>query len=213
MEESVPTYFVLVSEFGSKISGLLALKIAIEDKLAEISKARWVDEALGQFDNKGRMKQLGGFVSFGRSLLREFCILGMAKVFEDILVSSREMGLREFDIWSGDELGLPYHHQIRCIRNLANVIKHNNSRIVVGGGSACRFLLEKAGFAPGTSLGNMEFDEERSLFQIYVFLVALCGHLTGVKMRIPIDDEAAAFAKFRGGSLPWFLEQTQAPLE
>jgi hypothetical protein len=77
-------------------------------------------------------------------------------------------------------LRLPYHHEMRTVRAFANVIKHNGSRIVAGGGEACRFLIEKIGFKPDTRIAYVDFDIEKALYQTYVFLDALSGYLTGV---------------------------------
>jgi hypothetical protein len=209
MIDPISAFFILVTEFGSRMDGLLAFKVTFEKQIDSARETPWFDGSLGHFENKSRMKQLGAFVNFSHDLLREFCILGIAKVIEDVLVSAKDLGLPAFDMWSGDELRLPYHHNMRCVRNLANVVKHNSSRIVEGGGSACRFLIEKAGYKPGTEIAHIEFDIEKSLFQTYAFLGALSSYLTGVNLRIHLDDEAAAFERFKSGALPWFLERTQ----
>jgi hypothetical protein len=207
MIDPINALFILETQFGSRIDGLLAFKVTFEKQIENARQMPWFDATLGHLENKSRMKELGAFVYFSRELLREFCILGMAKVIEDVLASAEDLGLPTFDIWSGDELQLPYHHNIRCVRNLANVIKHNNSRIVEGGGSACRFLIEKAGCKPGTDIALLDFDIEKSLFQTEAFLFALCSHLTGLNLRIPLEDEAAAFETFKSGASHWFLER------
>src|ERR1035441_3342160 len=80
-------FFILVTEFHSRIYGLLAFKVASEKQIETIGKMRWFNEALERGENKDRMKQLGGFLSFSRTLLREFSILGMAKAFENVIVT------------------------------------------------------------------------------------------------------------------------------
>ena len=211
MIESTDAFLILVTEFGSRIDGLLAFKVTLEKQIESAADIPWFDSSLGHFENKSRMKQLGAFVNFSRELQREFCILGMAKVIEDLLVSAKDLRLPAFDMWSGDELKLPYHHHMRCIRNLANVVKHNGSRIVAGGGSACHFLITKAGYKPGTEIAHIDFDIEKSLFQTYAFLSALSCHLTGVNLRIPLNDEVTVYEQFKAGALPWFLEQIEQP--
>ena len=203
-------FFILVTEFHSRIYGLLAFKVASEKQIETIGKMRWFNEALERGENKDRMKQLGGFLSFSRTLLREFSILGMAKAFENVIVTSKELGLPEFKIWSGDKLGLPYHHEMRCVRNFANVVKHNDSRIVDDGNRACRFLIDEADFKPGTTIAHMEFDIEKSLFQTWAFLGALSSHLTGVPFKLPQEDEAKGLARFKR-TAPWFIDQQRHP--
>jgi hypothetical protein len=198
---------VLLTDFGSKIDGLWAFQVAIHAQIEEVSKTEWFDASLSHLENKTRNKQLGGFVFFSRDLLREFMILGMAKTFEDLLVEAKDLGLPTFNIWAGQELELPYHHEMRCVRSLANVIKHNGSRIVDGGGEACGFLIDTAGYKADTEIAYIDFDLEKALYQTYVFLDALSGYLTRVAVEPPLPDAAADFERFKSGVLPWFLKQ------
>jgi hypothetical protein len=207
MLDPAEAYMVLVTDFASKIDGLWAFQVTIHAQIERIAKTDWFDAGLSHLENKTRKKELGGFLFFSRDLLREFEILGMAKIFEDVLVEAKELSLSAFNIWGGDEPKLPYHHEMRCVRNLANVIKHNGSRIVAGGGEACRFLIEKAGFKTDTEIAHINFDLERALYQTYVFLDALSGHLTGVAVESPLNDATVDFEQFKSGVLPWFLKQ------
>lgn len=192
-------YMVLLTDFASKIDGLWAFQVAIRTQIERISKTEWFDANLSRRYNKDRKNELGRFLFFSRDLLREFEILGMAKIFDDILVMAKELGMPAFNIWAGDELKLPYHHEMRSVRAFANVIKHNGSRIVAGGGEACRFLIEKVGFKPDTRIADIDFDIEKALYQTYVFLDALSGYLTGVAV------ETVDFEQFKSTVLPWFL--------
>jgi len=207
MLDPAEAYMVLVTDFGSKIDGLWAFQVAIHAQIEQVAKTDWFDARAGHLDNKIRKKQLDGFLFFSRDLLREFEILGMAKTFEDVLVEARKLGLPAFTIWAGDELKLPFHHEMRCVRSLANVIKHNGSRIVAGGGEACRFLIEKAGFRAGTEIAYVDFDLEKALYQTYVFLDALSGQLCGVAVDPPFSDATVDFEQFKSGILPWFLKR------
>lgn len=199
-------YMVLVTEFASKIDGLWAFEVAIRAQIEGVAKTDWFDPSLSHLENKTRKKQLGGFLFFSRDLLREFEILGMAKTLEDVLVEATGLGLPSFDIWAGDDLNLPYHHEMRCVRSLANVIKHSASRIVAGGGPACQFLIERAGFKPDTEIAYIGFDLEKALYQTYVFLDALSGHLAGVSVEPPLSDLEADFERFKTGVVSWFLK-------
>ncbi len=201
MLDPAMAYMVLLTDFASKIDGLWAFQVAIHAQIERIAKTDWLDASLSRRDNKDRKKELGGFLFFSRDLLREFEILGMAKTFDDTLVLAKELGLPAFNIWADNELRLPYYHEMRSVRALANVIKHNGSRIVAGGGEACRFLIEKVGFKPDTQIAYIDFDIEKALYQTYVFLDALSGYLTGVAV------ETIDFEQFKTSVLPWFLKQ------
>jgi hypothetical protein len=199
MLDPAMAYMALLTDFASKIDGLWAFQVTVHAEIERISKIDWLDASLSRRDNKDRMKELGGFVFFSRDLLREFEILGMAKTFEDLLALAKELGLPAFNIWVCDELKLPYHHEMRTVRAFANVIKHNGSRIVAGGGEACRFLIEKVGFKPDTRIAYIDFDIGKALYQTYVFLDALSGYLTGVAV------DSVNFEQFKSRVLPWFL--------
>ena len=195
---------VMATFFSSRIQALWSFQAAVAMHVGEMAKAPWFDPSLGRLDNKSRMKELGGFLFLSKELLREFLILGMAKAFEDFVGEAADLGLPRFDLWQGDALALPYHHEVRCIRNLANVIKHNGSRIVDGGGPACASLIQ-AGFPSGAAISDLDFDIERALYQSYVFLDALTGHLTRVVVR-KREDPATDFELFKTRE-PWFIKR------
>jgi hypothetical protein len=161
MLDPAMAYMVLLTGFASKIDGLWAFQVAIHAEMERIFKIDWFNASLSRRDNKDRKKEMGGFLFFSRELLREFEIFGMAKTFDDVLDLAKELGLPVFNIWTANELRLPYHHEMRTVRAFANVIKHNGSYIVAGGGEACRFLIEKVGFKPDTRIAYIDFDIEK----------------------------------------------------
>ncbi len=80
--------FGLVPELGSTSMASWPSRSPTRGK-SIARRTPWFAGSLGHFENKSRMKQLGAFINFSRDLLREFCILGMAKVLEDVLDSAR----------------------------------------------------------------------------------------------------------------------------
>lgn len=140
----------------------------------------WADRKLGRFENKMRMKQLGGAIYSFKQLLKEFMILGLSKATEDTINAIKEVGGKNFNIWANDELKLRFHHQMRFIRALGNVIKHGNSRIIDNGHLNNNFLIKKCGISDGTDIFYLDFDTKKYIFYTFVFLSCLSSHLTGI---------------------------------
>jgi hypothetical protein len=54
MIDSISAFFILVTEFGSRIDGLFAFKVTLEKQIESARDTPWFDGSLGHFENKSR---------------------------------------------------------------------------------------------------------------------------------------------------------------
>ncbi len=138
------------------------------------------------FKTKDEMKLLGGTANQMQWKLREFIYLGCAKFAEDALNNGNEVAQQDYKIWDPALQHLDDIREVRRLRHLANVIKHNNSYVssTSGSDSAAR-LVADYGFQDETPLCSMDFaygDELRdslltSIYHCYRFAFSFFVHL------------------------------------
>jgi len=82
-----------------------------------------------KFEDKYEMKHLGGTIMQMKKKSIELFILGMSKIIEDFFNNLNKLQDTDLKIWDTKFDSLIYSKDIRFIRHLANVIKHDNSII------------------------------------------------------------------------------------
>lgn len=200
---------VLVSDYRSKLHALWMFREAAEAHLEQLSQYDWYDERLSRFENKLRMKELGGALFGIRKYLRELTIIGLAKTMEDFFGFVKETADQTFRIWDHDDLGLLFHREARYVWALNNVIKHNNS--VVGDSASSKnaaYLVNAMGLSEGDQIELLPLDERRLFFQIHGFLDDFTTVVAGIDRVDPARYETEeAFSEFAEDMTPGFLRR------
>lgn len=117
-----------------------------------------------RFKTKDEMKLLGGTSLQMQWKLREFIYIGCAKFAEDALNNANEVAQKDFKIWEPTLQILDDIREVKKLRHIANVIKHNNSYVSVDSGSNSAIsLVNDYGFVDETPLRAMDFCYGREL--------------------------------------------------
>jgi len=145
--------------------------------VAEIHKCR--------FRDKHEMKLLGATSNQMQWKLQEFIYLGCSKFAEDSLNNANNAASLDLKFWDASFSNLDGVSEVRRIRHISNVIKHNNSIVSVASGSASAArLVNDYGFTDETPLSYMNFcygDDLRdslliSIYHCYRFAFSLLIH-------------------------------------
>jgi len=204
-------YMILVSTLSVQVQGVWGFYFLTQADLERLTEFPWKDPNLSYSENKFRMKVLGGLVFSYRRFSTELSLLALAKALEDLLSEAKGLGCSRFDVWQGDDLGLRYHHDMRCIRALVNIIKHSNSHIADNGSRNSRFLIEDCRVKPGLAVEHLGLDIPRYVYRIYWFLTQLAAHLSGVRRPSVPRPETRGFESFKQMIIPAFLEVRTMP--
>lgn len=81
------------------------------------------------YSNKNEMKELGGKINQMKDKSLEFFTLGISKIVEDFFNNLERFGKIKLRIWDNSLDPISFSKEVRLIRHLGNVIKHNNSII------------------------------------------------------------------------------------
>jgi hypothetical protein len=205
MMDPADKYMVLVTTLSAQIQGVLAFYALTQADIGRLTDREWKDPKLSYGENKFRMKMLGGLVFSYRRFVAELSLIALAKALEDLLAEASDLGCVKFEIWKGDELRLRYHHDMRFIRALANVVRHSNSRVTDNKVKNHRFLIDKCRVSPGSEVEYLRLDIPRQAYRAYWFLLQLAAHLAGVEAEAVPRTETVGFRRFCRVMLPSFL--------
>lgn len=127
------------------------------------------------YKSKHEMKLLGGTSIQMQWKLREFIYLGCAKFAEDALNNANNAAQSQVKIWDSSLAHLDDIHEVRRLRHIANVIKHNNSYVSSSSGSdSASRLIADYGFPDDTPLAYMDFCYGQELRDILLTSVYHC---------------------------------------
>src|SRR6266581_1185000 len=154
---------------------------------------------------KFRMKMLGGIVFSYRQFSAKLSILALTKVYEDTMVEAEDLGCKRFNIWKGDDLTFKYHHEMRYILALANIVKHSQSRVLDNRQPSNRFLIDACGIAPGSQVEYLGVDIPRYVYRVYWFMMQLVAYLTDIRAERVPTNEGKGVGAFKAFMLPSFL--------
>jgi hypothetical protein len=201
----------LFTQLDSELRGIALGYLATKEKIFEISRTPWHDPSLERRENKYRMKELGGATFTFIEFLHENSIMALAKVIEDTSIELKRYGGFKFEVFSNDH-GVIYLKELRTIRALANVIKHNVSRIERSKSKSAKFLVDECGMPNGTSLdaliltNHSSFDIVRYIPKVYLAMLWLIEKAFGIKHALLKIDEDEAFDTIFGYLIPDIID-------
>ena len=113
--------------------GAVALSFpATKERIDAISKIDWATGAATHREAKDRMKEVGGNVFQYSTILHENSLLSLAKVIEDTSIDLRKSSQKFRIHVIKNHHHVAYLKELQTIVALANVIKHNQSRLSSG---------------------------------------------------------------------------------
>lgn len=174
------------SEIDLKLSGIALSYLATSDKISEVSNTPWWDDSLGRYEQKARMKEVGGGTFQFLGFLHENSVLALTKVIEDISIQLKRDLKFKFD-------SVRCHHdviylkELQTLRALSNVIKHNVSFLDRKSSESAKFLVDDCGLVDGHELryyilSNHEvFKIIDYIPKLYISMLSLVEKAIGVK--------------------------------
>jgi hypothetical protein len=170
--------WALSTSTDTRLGGIAFSYFSTLEKVIEVSQIDWRDEALGRFENKIRMKEVGGAAMSFSEFLHENSILALAKIIEDTSIDLKRDASFKFDV-------IKEHHdvlflkELQTIKALANVIKHNVSVLERKTSKSAKFLVDECGMANGWDLyvfihsGHECFDIVEYIPKVYLAIMDL----------------------------------------
>ncbi len=151
------------------------------------------------YKDKYEMKLLGSTIFQLEDNFSELGVLGVSKMVEDFFNNLDAHGGKKLSIWDATLNSIIYCNEVRMIRHVGNVIKHNNSIIDTStGGRSAIELVNNYGFQDDTPIQYSTFLENpihdsllKQLFYANVFCLYLLDTHGSIKMSIPnvaVDD-------------------------
>lgn len=180
------------SRIDSKLGSIALSYLATHEKISEVSQTQWQDDSLSRYQEKLRMKQVGGASFQFNEFLYENTILALAKVIEDTSIELKRFTKFKFD-------SVKKHHdviflsELQTIRAIGNVIKHNLSYLERNSSESAKFLIDECGLSDGCSLRyyilskHESFNVVEYIPKIYLSMLSLVEKALGV--RHPIQDK------------------------
>lgn len=113
-----------------------------------------------KFVDKDEMKHLGGTIIQMKHKFIELSILNLSKIIEDFFNNLERYGNIKVNIWDSSCDEIIFSREIRIIRHLGNIIKHNNSIIDSStGGRSVNALIDDYGFEDGVPISRLNIFE------------------------------------------------------
>lgn len=186
------------SRIGSRLGGIALSYLATLEKIAEVSQTEWKDDSLGRFEQKMRMKEVGGATFQFAEFLHENAIMSLAKAIEDTSIELKRFVNFKFDSVKNHH-NVIYLEELQTIRALANVIKHNVSHLERNSSESAKFLVDERGMENGWSLDvfihtrHDAFNIIEHIPKVYLAMLSLVDKSLGQKHRILELDFNEAF--------------------
>ena len=93
------------------------------------------------YSDKYEMKDLGATINQMEEKFFEYSILGISKMIEDFFNNLKEFAKIDLNIWDPSLNNCNFLKEVRLVRNLGNVIKHDNSVIKSNGKKDAKVLF------------------------------------------------------------------------
>jgi hypothetical protein len=157
--------FLIFQGLHSSTSTLSIMSDATSHAISEMYK--W------QYTDKYEMKHLGGTLMQMREKLVEFLTLGISKMVEDFFNDLKRYKNIELKIWDSFCDSVKFSKEVRLVRHLGNVIKHNNSVLDSSiGGRSVNILINDYGFPDDTPIHwlNVFKEPERDSILEYIYM-------------------------------------------
>jgi len=154
MDQAILDEIALFSAVHQDIGALVLIAHGCESQLESIRTHEWIDPEASRFQNKMNMKALGGAIYKYGETYTELMILGLSRAVENAVGHLNERKNRHFSVWSNPPTPIKCHDDVKILRNLGNVIKHNASFIDTATGSqAAVTLVNTHGLPDKTQIG------------------------------------------------------------
>jgi hypothetical protein len=139
--------------------------------------------------DKDEMKHLGATLNRMKEKFVEFSTLGISKMVEDFFNDLKRFGNIKLSIWSPLCDQVRFSKEVRLIRHLGNVIKHNNSVLESStGGRSTEALLSVYGFPDDTPIRWLDIFQspERDSILKYTYMAyQFCIEILRLKELVP----------------------------
>ena len=184
------------TRIDSRLGGIALAYLATIQKIEEISRTQWMDEALDRYANKMRMKDVGGATFQFSEFLHENSIMALAKSIEDTSIELKRYVGFKFDSVKNHH-NVIYRKELQMIRALSNVIKHNVSELKRDSSESAKFLVDECGMANGWTLDVFIHDWHDSfniiehIPKVYLALTSLVETSLGIRhpvLDLPYDE-------------------------
>ncbi len=173
------------TSIDSRLGGIAISYLATSEKVMQLANTTWYDEKLDRFENKMRMKEVGGSTFQYEIFLHENSILALAKAIEDTSIELKRRLDFKFDSVH-EHHDVRYVREMQLIRALANVIKHNVSRIERATSESAKYLVDECGAQNGVTLdalilsGSELFDVVSYVPKVFLSLLDIVEKATGI---------------------------------
>jgi len=204
-------YLGIISTLDARAGGLWISYLATLNKITELEDITWFDPELGRFANKMRMKEVGGAAFSYRAYLTESTILSLSKSLEDVWIDLKTKFGVKFDIWH-PTLHSEFEQEAKLVRALANVIKHNQSRINSDNSEHAKFLVQQCNLPEGIEVQYLTagspplLDLQTLIYKTYLFSLDLIRQVTGYTHEILEVRENERYALVREYLVPEILK-------
>lgn len=190
------------------VGALVLMARGMASQLAELRSRDWADPDASRFVNKMNMKALGGAAMLFERTCTELMILGMSRVLENVVGALQNRCGTKVNIYADTSPPLRFHRDVKIIRHLANVIKHNASCIDAANGRSAACLVNEFGLPDQTPIGlawgfadlRVEPNIVKNLYRVEAFCYDLIARTTSFRDRfveIPESDiERHMFQKY-----------------
>ncbi len=124
------------------------------------------------YSKKNEMKKLGGTINQMKDKSVEIYILGISKMVEDFFNNIDRYGRIKLSIWDSSIHSITFSKEVRFIRHLGNLIKHNNSIIEsTNGGRSAKALINEFGLEDDIPIHwlNVFKNSERDSMLQYIY--------------------------------------------
>ncbi len=139
------------TRIDSRLGGIALSYLATLEKISEVSQTEWQDDSLDRYEQKIRMKEVGGATFQFIEFLHENTIMALSKVIEDTSIELKRFVKFKFDSVK-EHHDVIYLKELQTIRALANVIKHNVSHLERSTSESAKFLVDECGMMNGYTL-------------------------------------------------------------
>jgi hypothetical protein len=177
------------TRIDARLGAIAISYLGTSEKVAQLTNTDWYDETLDRFQNKLRMKEVGGSAFQYQIFLHENSILALAKAIEDTAIELRRFTKFKFDSVR-EHHGARYVKEMQTIRALANVIKHNLSTIQRSTSESAKFLVDECGVQDNVTLdglilsGSGLFSVVEYIPKVFLGLLDVVEKATGIRHQL-----------------------------
>ena len=122
------------------------------------------------YNDKQEMKHLGATISQMEEKFFEYSILGISKMIEDFFNNLNEYAKINLNIWSESINSYHFSKEVRLIRNLGNVIKHDTSIIKSNGSKDSKALFIEYELDDDIPIRYLDISKNSKRDEILIFL-------------------------------------------